>query len=250
MLSKLRPRLTYANVVSTLCLFLVVAGGTAYAADTVFSTDIVDGEVKTADLANAAVTNGKLKADSVTTGKVAADTLGAADLAPGSVGTSEVTDNSLTGADVDEFSLVGVAADSLDGGSLCRSNSATSLFVTETTGSASTTICTKDTLSVIAVCTHTSTTAVARLLLDSSYANAFVSSGVSDNPDLDAAEPPVTLASASNTSGGGGTVSTGDTSFSAGQVERRDMLNGSATVKATHIDSSKSECRFAVGATT
>ena len=108
MLRKLRPRLTYANVVSTLCLFLVVAGGTAYAANTVFSTDIVDGEVKTADLASPAVTNNKLAANSVTTGKVVNESLGALDLGAGSVGTSEVTDNSLTGADVAESSLVGV----------------------------------------------------------------------------------------------------------------------------------------------
>ena len=66
MLRKLRRRLTYANMVSTLCLFLVVAGGTAWAADTVFSTDIVDGEVKTPDLANGAVTSNRLATNSVT----------------------------------------------------------------------------------------------------------------------------------------------------------------------------------------
>ncbi len=35
-----------------LALFLVIAGGTAYAADTVFSTDIVNGEVKAVDIGN------------------------------------------------------------------------------------------------------------------------------------------------------------------------------------------------------
>jgi hypothetical protein len=43
-----------------LALFLVIAGGTAYAADTVFSTDIVDGQVKTADLADNAVDTNKI----------------------------------------------------------------------------------------------------------------------------------------------------------------------------------------------
>ena len=38
-----------------LSLFIVLAGGTAYAANTIRSADIVNGEVKTADLANAAV---------------------------------------------------------------------------------------------------------------------------------------------------------------------------------------------------
>jgi hypothetical protein len=81
----------------------------------VFSTDIVDGEVKTADLASPAVTNNKLAANSVTTGKVAADTLGAVDLAPGSVGPSEVADGSLSGQDVASNSIDG---EDIDEGSL------------------------------------------------------------------------------------------------------------------------------------
>ena len=42
----LGSHMTYANVISTLCLVLILGGGAAYAANTVFSTDIVDGEVK------------------------------------------------------------------------------------------------------------------------------------------------------------------------------------------------------------
>jgi hypothetical protein len=49
MLAQLRPRSAY-DVMAALALFLVIAGGTAYAANTVFSSDIVDGEVKVADL--------------------------------------------------------------------------------------------------------------------------------------------------------------------------------------------------------
>jgi hypothetical protein len=45
----LRARLTYANVVATLALVIAMVGGTAYAANTVFSSDIVNGEVKSAD---------------------------------------------------------------------------------------------------------------------------------------------------------------------------------------------------------
>jgi len=78
MLSRIRARLTYANVVASLALFLVLSGGTAVAlggSNTVFSDDIVDGQVK------------------------------AADLGPGSVAGSELQDNSVTGADVKESSL-------------------------------------------------------------------------------------------------------------------------------------------------
>jgi hypothetical protein len=59
----LRRALTYSNVVSTLCLFLLLGGGTAVAlsgTNTVFSDDIVNAQVKAVDLANGAVTKAKL----------------------------------------------------------------------------------------------------------------------------------------------------------------------------------------------
>jgi hypothetical protein len=59
-LHKLRARLTYGNVVATIALFIALATGGAYAANTIRSTDIVDGEVKTPDLANSAVTGAKV----------------------------------------------------------------------------------------------------------------------------------------------------------------------------------------------
>ena len=47
-----RPRSVY-DVLAVIGCVAGVATGTAYAANTVFSADIVDGEVKTADLATA-----------------------------------------------------------------------------------------------------------------------------------------------------------------------------------------------------
>jgi hypothetical protein len=52
----------------------------AHAANTVFSTDIVDGEVKTADLANNAVTAGKVKDGEIKAADIATDAVGAAEL--------------------------------------------------------------------------------------------------------------------------------------------------------------------------
>lgn len=135
-----RPRLSYANITSTAALVLALGTGTAYAANTVFSTDIVDGEVKNADLATNAVNTGKIinggvwaqdvqvdsltgaqvqdesltsaelgtnsvnateiADDSIDGGELINDSIGSTDLAAGSVGTSEVSDGSLTGADV------------------------------------------------------------------------------------------------------------------------------------------------------
>ena len=116
-----RSHLTYANVISTLCLVLVVGGGVAYAANTVFSADIVDGEVKSADLgatavteaklAGGAVANGKLKNDAVTSPKVLNETLIGAD----------VKDNALKGADIDESTLSSIGGGGPAGGDLTGS---------------------------------------------------------------------------------------------------------------------------------
>jgi hypothetical protein len=64
MASKLRPHLTYANVVSSVCLF-VVLGGSAYAAATlsnnsVTSKHIKNGQVKRDDIARNAVNSSKI----------------------------------------------------------------------------------------------------------------------------------------------------------------------------------------------
>jgi hypothetical protein len=50
----------YANVTATMAL-IVALGGSAYAANTVRSRDIKNGEVKRVDLANNAVTSGKVR---------------------------------------------------------------------------------------------------------------------------------------------------------------------------------------------
>ena len=97
----MRPRLTYANVVSTLALFLVLGGGFAYAANTVFSSDIVDGQVKTADLDGGAVTSEKV-ADQSLLGR-------------------DVFDNTLKGADIDESTLSSIGGGGAAGGHLTGS---------------------------------------------------------------------------------------------------------------------------------
>jgi hypothetical protein len=120
MLGRIRSRLTFANVCALLALVIALSTGTAYAADTVFSEDIVDGEVKGPDIHNNAVTSSK----------VAADSLGAVDLAAGSVASSEVADESLTAADLalnsvgsneiatDAVQATEIADGSIDGGEI------------------------------------------------------------------------------------------------------------------------------------
>jgi hypothetical protein len=83
-------------------LFLVLAGGTAYAANTVFSTDIVDGQVHSADIGNNQVYSVDVRNDTLPAGGLAA-----ADLRPGSVAGSEIADNSISSSEVLANSLNG-----------------------------------------------------------------------------------------------------------------------------------------------
>ena len=67
---KLREKLTYANVVSTLCLFLLLGGG-AYAA-----TKLPKNSVGSKQLKNGAVTGQKVAANTLTGANINASTLG------------------------------------------------------------------------------------------------------------------------------------------------------------------------------
>jgi hypothetical protein len=86
---RLRPRSAY-DVMAALALFVALSTGGAYAANTVFSEDIVDGEVKTDDLAREAVTQNKLALDSV----------GSARVINGSLTGADIHDNSIRAADI------------------------------------------------------------------------------------------------------------------------------------------------------
>lgn len=136
----IRKNLTYANVMSTIAVFLVLGGGAALAATqlaknsvgakqlkknavttakvkngaingakvadgSLTGADVADGSIGTNDLADLAVTAGKLAADSVDSGKVKDKSLKGGDVA----------DDSLTGTQINEGTLNGVNAATLGG---------------------------------------------------------------------------------------------------------------------------------------
>jgi hypothetical protein len=99
-MSRIRTHLTYANVVATVCLFLVLGGGTALASYAVSSNgqvgpgtisghkppsgdhaNIIGGSVNATDLAGGAATLGKLASNSVNSAKVVNGSLTGDDLA-------------------------------------------------------------------------------------------------------------------------------------------------------------------------
>jgi len=61
MLSRIRSRLTYANVVATVALFFALTTGGAYAAIRITGANIVNGTVTGVDLKNDTITGAKVK---------------------------------------------------------------------------------------------------------------------------------------------------------------------------------------------
>jgi hypothetical protein len=124
--SRLRRNLTFANVCSFLALFVALATGGAYAANTVFSTDIVDGEVKNADLADATppgqlgpqgVSTEKIEDAAITAAKIANAAVGGAQIANGAVGGAQIADGAVASAEVADGAIADadIASDALDG---------------------------------------------------------------------------------------------------------------------------------------
>jgi hypothetical protein len=105
MLLRIRRRMTFANVCSFLALTIALGTGTAYAANTVFSTDIVNGEVKAVDIHPEAVVAGKIHLGAVNGDKVADGSLTAADLGTDSVGSDEIAANAVQATEIADDSI-------------------------------------------------------------------------------------------------------------------------------------------------
>jgi len=90
-----KPRLTYANVVATLALFLALGGGAAVAANTIRSGDIAPGAVRTADVHQRAITSGKLAVGAVRGNQIAPHSVGSSQIAPGSIGRAAIAPDAI-----------------------------------------------------------------------------------------------------------------------------------------------------------
>ena len=110
-----RRHLTYANVMSTLAMFLVVAGGTALAAsvkkNSVSSNSIKDNAVLSKDLKNGkAVASSDVKDNSLSASDVKDGSLTGDDIADGSIATDDLGDGSVISNNlgtITRFSKVG-----------------------------------------------------------------------------------------------------------------------------------------------
>ena len=89
-MKQIRKRLTYANVMSSLAVFLLLGGATAFAASKIGPNQLKANSVKTGKIVKEAVTTAKLKKNAVTNAKIADN----------SVTGAKVLDGSLTGSDI------------------------------------------------------------------------------------------------------------------------------------------------------
>jgi len=105
---RVRPRLSYANVVATLALFLALGGSAVWAANKITSKQIGKGAVKTKNLAKNAVKAKQIASNAVTSAKIKKEAVTAAKLHSGSVTRTQLASGTLAGLQVADFQSASV----------------------------------------------------------------------------------------------------------------------------------------------
>ena len=103
----MRERLTYANLVATLALFLALTGGVVWAADQITSQDLAKRAVRTKNLADNAVKSPQIKNQSVISGDIRDQNITGEDIAENTIETTNLKDGSVKGGKVFDGSLTG-----------------------------------------------------------------------------------------------------------------------------------------------
>jgi hypothetical protein len=105
-LKQIRKRLTYANVMSSLAVFLILGGATAFAAiKKVGANEIKANSIKTGKIVKEAVTAGKIKNLAVTEAKLADGAVTTNKIADNAVTTAKIANDAVTGDKVKESTL-------------------------------------------------------------------------------------------------------------------------------------------------
>jgi len=102
-LKQIRKRLTYANVMSSIAIFLVLGGGAAFAAGKLGKNSVGSKQLK-----KNAVTETKIKDGVVTSGKIANGSIVTAKLADGSVVTGKIVNAAVTSDKLADGSVVAI----------------------------------------------------------------------------------------------------------------------------------------------
>lgn len=113
-------RLTFANVVSMMALFVALATGGAYAANEWTGDNIVNGSLTTADYKNDDIRGEDVRNENLTNADILDGTLLGGDIRNGTLGTNDYGDNSIDTLDITNGTITGndIAAASITGGRL------------------------------------------------------------------------------------------------------------------------------------
>lgn len=95
-MKQIRKRLTYANVMSSIAVFLVLGGATAFAATKIGSSEIKAKAITTGKIAKEAVTAGKIKSGAVIAGKLGPAAVTSENIADNAVTTAKIADKAVT----------------------------------------------------------------------------------------------------------------------------------------------------------
>jgi hypothetical protein len=104
-LKQIRKRLTYANVMSSLAVFLILGGATAFAATKIGANQIKANSIKTGKIVKEAVVTGKIKKGAVTESRIADGAVTTNKIADNAVTTSKIANDAVTGDKVKESTL-------------------------------------------------------------------------------------------------------------------------------------------------
>ncbi len=124
----IRKRLTYANVMSSIAVFLVLGGATAFAAselakNSVGTKQLKPNAVTTGKIKKEAVATGKIKKEAITAGKVKNGAIGNAQLANDAVSTDKIANDAVTTGKIapDAVTTGKIAPGAIDAGRLAPS---------------------------------------------------------------------------------------------------------------------------------
>ncbi len=111
-MKQIRKRLTYANVMSSIAVFLILGGATAFAAKKIGSNEIKANAITTGKIEKEAVTTAKVKKNAITTAKVKDGAITGSKVNASTLGTVPSATNAgnaetVGGNRVVSFSLVG-----------------------------------------------------------------------------------------------------------------------------------------------
>lgn len=100
MAKTLRSKLTYANVMSSIAVFLVLGGATALAATKIGANEIKSNSIKTGKIVKEAVTTSKIKNSAVNTSKLADSSVNGVKVLDGSVGEADLANEAVGNAKI------------------------------------------------------------------------------------------------------------------------------------------------------